>query len=260
MTSSSPARSPHLSRRSAPAALALTLALAACGSTPVGAPPPLSPAAYPLPSGEAAMRDPLPLPPAMAQTAPPVPAASASLWSGSRGSLLGDDRAVTRGDILTVVIEIDDSAEISNSTDRSRQGSESLGVDALFGLPEMLDGNLGGGAGVSPAVEFSSGHDFSGEGSVSRAEELELRVAATVTEVLPNGVLAIAGSQEVRVNNELRELLVTGFVRPADISRRNEITYDKIASARISYGGRGQITDMQQPRYGQQALDTLLPF
>jgi flagellar L-ring protein precursor FlgH len=133
-------------------------------------------------------------------------------------------------------------------------------VDALLGLPQMLDGNLGGDAGLTPAVEFSSDHEFSGEGSVRRSEELELRVAATVTEVLPNGVLAIAGSQEVRVNNELRELLVTGFVRPADISRQNEVTYDRIASARISYGGRGQISDMQQPRYGQQALDGLLPF
>ncbi len=206
------------------------------------------------------MQDPLPLPVAMQPFPEYRAASSASLWSGDRGSLLGDDRAVTRGDILTVVIEIDDSAEISNSTERSRGGSDSLGIDALFGLPEALDGELPGGAGLSPAVELSSEHDFSGEGTVSRAEELELRVAATVIDVLPNGVMSIAGSQEVRVNNELRELLVTGFVRPADISRQNEITYDKIASARISYGGRGQITDMQQPRPGQQVLDSVLPF
>jgi len=95
---------------------------------------------------------------------------------------------------------------------------------------------------------------------VRRNEKLTLRVAATVTDVLPNGVLAIAGNQEVRVNFEMRELLVSGFVRPEDISRQNQITYDKIASARVSYGGRGQISDMQQPRYGQQALDMVLPF
>ncbi len=245
--------------RCAPATLLLFASLAACTSAPIGQPPAFAPADYPMPMQEEAMRDPLP-PPAVMAPLPQASTSSASLWSGSRGSLLGDNRAAARGDILTVVIEIDDSAQISNSTDRSRQGSEELGIDALFGLPEALEGNLAADAGISPAVGLSSGHEFTGEGSVRRAEELELRVAATVTEVLPNGVLSIAGSQEVRVNNELRELLVTGFVRPADISRQNEVTYDKIASARISYGGRGQITDMQQPRIGQQALDGLLPF
>ena len=93
-----------------------------------------------------------------------------------------------------------------------------------------------------------------------RNERLELRIAATVTSVLPNGVLAIEGTQEVRVNFELRELLVSGYVRREDITRQNEITYDKIASARVSYGGRGQITDVQQPRYGQQVADIILPF
>ena len=73
-------------------------------------------------------------------------------------------------------------------------------------------------------------------------------------------MLQIEGAQEVRVNFELRELIVSGFVRPEDISRQNEITYDKIAQARVSYGGRGQITDMQQPRIGQQVVDAALPF
>ncbi|MEM6303399.1 MAG: flagellar basal body L-ring protein FlgH [Pseudomonadota bacterium] len=183
-----------------------------------------------------------------------------SLWSGTRGSLLGDRRAVQRGDILTVVIEIDESAEISNSTDRSRSGSDSLGVPGLFGIPQRLDENLPEGASSAELVNVNSSSQSSGDGSVQREEELTLRIAATVVDVLPNGVLSIAGSQELRVNFELRELLVTGFVRPADISRQNEITYDKIASARISYGGRGQITDVQQPRIGSQILDAILPF
>ncbi len=113
---------------------------------------------------------------------------------------------------------------------------------------------------MANAVGMSSSSAFNGNGSVKRNEKLELRVAATVVGTLPNGVLKIQGTQEVRVNFELRELLVTGFVRPEDISRQNEIPYDKIASARISYGGRGQITDVQQPRYGQQIADIILPY
>lgn len=184
----------------------------------------------------------------------------ASLWDGGRQSLLGDRRAMNRGDILTVVIEIDDKAEISNTTARSRSGSESLGIPDLFGVPERVNQSITDGASLDSAVALDSASQSRGDGSVKRNEKLTLRVAATITEVLPNGVLAIQGSQEVRVNFELRELLVTGFVRPADISRQNEITYDKIASARISYGGRGQISDMQQPRIGQQVLDAILPF
>ncbi|KUP94759.1 flagellar basal body L-ring protein FlgH [Tritonibacter horizontis] len=185
---------------------------------------------------------------------------SASLWSGSRQSLLGDRRATKKGDILTVVIEIDEEASISNDTSRSRNASESLQVPQLLGLPQRLNEDLPTGASSAELVDLGSSSSSGGSGSVSRSEKLELRVAATVVDVLPNGVLAINGSQELRVNFELRELLVSGYVRPDDISRQNEITYDKIASARVSYGGRGQITDVQQPRYGQQVLDAVLPF
>jgi len=183
-----------------------------------------------------------------------------SLWAGDRGSLLGDPRAAQRGDILTVVIEINDSASISNSTDRSRTGSESLSIPNLFGIPQRIDETLPEGATLNAAVDFNSNSTFGGTGSVQRNEQLELRIAATVVGVMPNGVLSIQGSQEVRVNNEMRELLVSGFVRPEDISRQNEITYDKMASARISYGGRGQISNVQQPRVGQQVTDLILPF
>ncbi|GGH39476.1 flagellar L-ring protein precursor FlgH [Cribrihabitans marinus] len=184
----------------------------------------------------------------------------ASLWSSGQRSLLGDKRATKKGDILTVVIEIDEKAEISNDTERSRGGSESLQLPQLFGLPQRLDEKLPPGATAADAVSIDSSSRSVGEGSVKRKEKLTLRVAATVIDVLPNGVLSISGTQELRVNFELRELLVSGFVRPEDISRQNEITYDKIASARVSYGGRGQITDVQQPRYGQQVLDAVLPF
>lgn len=184
----------------------------------------------------------------------------ASLWSGNRKSLLGDRRALQRGDILTVVIEIDDKAEISNSTGRSRSGSENLSLPSFFGIPQRVDSVLPDGASLDSAVSTNSSSASSGSGSVSRTEKLTLRVAATVVDVLQNGILSIQGTQEVRVNYEIRALLVAGYVRPEDISRQNEITYDKIASARISYGGRGQISDVQQPRLGQQVADIILPF
>jgi flagellar L-ring protein precursor FlgH len=181
-----------------------------------------------------------------------------SLWTGARNSLLGDRRAGERGDILTVVIEIDERAEMSNSTSRSRSAGESMEVPQLFGIPQRQ--NMPEGASAENPVDITSSSSSDGDGQVRRREKLTLRIAATVTDVMPNGVIRIQGSQEVRVNFEMRELLVSGFVRPEDITRDNQITYDKIASARISYGGRGQITDVQQPRWGQQVADIILPF
>lgn len=191
---------------------------------------------------------------------PTGPTEASSLWAANSDSLFGDRRAGRRGDILTVVIQIDDKAEISNSSGRSRSGSQKMGIPSLFGIPQRLNEKLPTGASMEEAVSTSSDSTFAGQGSVQRNEKLTLRVAATVVEELPNGVLRIEGQQEVRVNFELRELIVTGYVRPADISRQNEITYDRIAGARIAYGGRGQITDVQQPKYGQQITDTILPF
>jgi flagellar L-ring protein precursor FlgH len=199
----------------------------------------------------------MPLPAALEASRP---GDSASLWSRDETSLLGDRRASKQGDILTVVVEIDESAEISNSTERSRSGSEEMRIPEFLGIPQRINQGRTNPIPFDPAVSANSSSSSDGEGSVQRSEELTLRIAATVTDVLQNGVLKIQGSQEVRVNFEIRELLVTGYVRPKDISRQNEITYDKIASARISYGGRGQISDVQQPRYGQQIADIVLPF
>ncbi len=184
----------------------------------------------------------------------------ASLWSGNRESLLGDRRAMQRGDILTVVIEINDSASISNKTGRTRSGREEMGISGLLGLPQRINKGLPEGASMDDAINTNSDSNYTGNGTVARKEQLKLRVSVTVIDRMPNGILRIEGSQEIRVNNELRELLVSGYARPTDISRQNEITYDKISGARISYGGRGQITDVQQPRYGQQIADILLPF
>nr|WP_142638315.1 flagellar basal body L-ring protein FlgH [Ruegeria faecimaris] len=231
------------------------LALTACGRLDhLGKPPSFTPA------DESAEHVAMLWPGLPLHTQPQRNVDRSSLWSGGQQSLLGDQRAIKKGDILTVVIELDEKAEISNDTNRSRSGSENLEVPDLFGLPQRALERLPDGATLDEAVGIDSSSVSKGKGSVKRKEKLTLRVAATVIDALPNGVLAISGSQELRVNFELRELLVTGYVRPQDISRKNEITYDKIASARVSYGGRGQIMDVQQPRYGQQVLDTVLPF
>lgn len=202
---------------------------------------------------------------AAAMSAIPIPndistrhaADRASLWTAGRQSLLGDRRADKAGDILTVVIKIDDKAQVSANSQTGRSGTEKMSVGSYLGFESKAPLDQ---IALSPGVSTSSSSASAGDGTTSRNEKITLRVAATVIGTLPNGVLQIQGSQEVRVNYELRELLVTGFVRPEDISRQNEIPYDKIASARISYGGRGQITNMQQPRIGQQITDMVLPF
>lgn len=188
------------------------------------------------------------------------PTEQSSLWTAQRSSLLGDHRASKRGDILTVVVQINDQATINDSSGRSRTASDKVGMPSLFGIPQRLDAILPPGATSANLVSTSSASTFAGTGNVARNEKVTLRLAATVVEKLPNGVLRIEGQQQVRVNNEMRDLLVSGYVRPDDISRQNEITYDKIADAQISYGGRGQLTDVQQPSWGQQIADQVLPF
>lgn len=232
----------------------LGLSLAGCSSSKLGNDPQLTPEAD---TAEfVAMTNPELNVPPMAQTS----AGNASLWNGSTRSLVGDQRAQNRGDILTVVIEIDDRAEMSNSSGRSRSGEEELGISGLFGIPQRLDESLPEGASSDELIGTNSSSTFKGSGNISRRDKLTLRVAATVIESLPNGVLHIQGSQEVRVNAEMRVLTVSGFVRPRDIDRNNEIDYDRIAGARISYGGEGLISSAQRPRIGQQVVDRYMPF
>lgn len=199
-------------------------------------------------------------PDAMIAGLPQTNTSSASLWSNAHNSLVADSRASSRGDILTVVIEIDDEAEIQNSSGRSRSASDEVSIPALAGLPQRAAKSLPEGASMEELIDAESSSTFKGSGNTKRRDKMTLRIAATVVEQMPNGVLRIEGSQEVRVNFEMRILTVSGFVRPSDIGRKNEIAYDRIAGARISYGGKGQISDMQQPRYGQQIADILLPY
>jgi len=190
----------------------------------------------------------------------PMPAAynPNSLWRSGSRAFFKDQRAHQVGDILTVKVKITDKAVIDNETKRSRKSEEDAGVDDLLGLSKVpifkkvpIPGKV---------ISTDSTATTEGKGSVNRKEDLRTNVAAVVTQVLPNGNMVIEGRQEIRVNFELRELVVGGIVRPEDIESDNTLESTKIAQARIAYGGRGQITDVQQPRYGQQVLDIILPW
>jgi flagellar L-ring protein precursor FlgH len=235
--------------------LAACLILAGCGNLDhVGRAPEFSP--IDSSNERAAMYSALP------ESSDPTTATSASsLWTAQRSSLLGDHRAGHRGDILTVVVEINDQATLKDSSGRTRKASSTAGIPQLLGIPQILDaGVLPGGATSSSLVSANTSSTFSGTGNISRNEKVTLRLAATIVEELPNGVLRIEGMQQVLVNDEMRDLLVSGYIRPDDISRQNEVAYDKIANAQISYGGRGMISDIQSPGWGQQITDQIMPF
>jgi flagellar L-ring protein FlgH len=180
-----------------------------------------------------------------------------SLWRTGSRAFFKDQRAHQVGDILTVTVNITDQAQIANETQRSRAESEDSGITNFFGAKTVPLINETVGNRLLTADSTSSSD---GKGSVNRQETLQTNIAAVVTQVLPNGNLVVEGKQEIRVNTEIRELIVGGIVRPEDIQSDNLIDSTKIAEARIAYGGRGQISDVQQPRYGQQVFDVLLPF
>ncbi len=181
-----------------------------------------------------------------------------SLWRNGSRAFFKDQRAMQVGDLMTVKVKISDNATIANETQRSRASKEDSGLTDFAGS-KLLSGKA---AQVLPGriLTADSTSSTDNKGSVNRQEALLTNVAAVVTQVLPNGNLVVEGKQEIRVNFEIRELIVAGIVRPEDIESDNTIDSTKIAQARIAYGGRGQITDVQQPRYGQQVLDVLLPF
>ncbi len=197
----------------------------------------------------------MPLPTPIAEVQAPN-----SLWRSGAKSFFNDQRANKIGDILTVNIEITDSAQVNNTTARSRTSNTETGIQALLGLEDTIQNALPGTPSLDPAVGFDSTTSSNGTGSVNRQEKVSLTVAAVITDRLANGNLVIGGSQEVRINNELRELLVSGVIRPEDIASNNTIEHTKIAEARISYGGRGDISQMQRDKYGKLLYDQIAPF
>jgi flagellar L-ring protein precursor FlgH len=186
----------------------------------------------------------------------PPPVAN-SLWRPGSRTFLRDQRAAQVGDLITVLVSIQDQAQMQNRTLRARSGSDTMGIPQFFGLqtrwfPPPAD--------PSTLVQTNGTQDSDGDGTLKRNETVALRLAATVTQILPNGNFVVAGKQQVRVNAEMRELSVQGVIRPQDIASDNTVRHDRLAEARIDYGGRGSLSDIQRPRWGQQVLDAVLPF
>src|SRR5579863_4774543 len=181
-----------------------------------------------------------------------------SLWRNGSRSFFKDQRAHQIGDLLTVTVNITDQANFANETQRQRIATEDAGITSFLG--SALLGQNASKALTGRMFQADSNSQTDGKGSIVRQETLQTNVAAIVTQVLPNGNLVVEGKQEIRVNYEKRELIVAGIVRPEDIQSDNTIDSSKIAQARIAYGGHGEISDIQQPRYGSQVMDVLLPF
>lgn len=230
----------------------LLLGLAGCATDPrdIGREPALTAVG----SGLLADRVPLPAEP----TPQPTYRPGNSIWQDASADLFRDPRARKIGDILTVKIQIKDKATLDNNSKRSRDATTKL--KPKIGYDLATSGGLNHTGDMSVDVEADAETSTDSKGGITRSEKIDLLVAAVVTGVLPNGNLIISGSQEVRVNYDVRELSMAGIVRPRDISTDNTIEYDKVAEARISYGGRGRIMEVQQPAVGQQLFDLLTPF
>jgi len=238
--------------------VALAMIVTACSSldriSQIGATPTLAPIENPVKQpGYRSISMPMP------DAQRPLPMAN-SLWRPGSRAFFKDQRARRVGDIVTVSVDISDTAAIDNTTTRTRANTEDADMTNMLGFENQLSKVLPEGVTGASLVSLGSTSKSEGVGEVERSETITMTIAAVVTQILPNGNMVIWGHQEVRVNFEVRELLVAGVVRPEDISSSNTITHTQIAEARIAYGGRGQLTDVQQPRYGQQVLDIVLPF
>jgi flagellar L-ring protein precursor FlgH len=189
-----------------------------------------------------------------------TPHAPNSLWRAGARSFFRDQRAARVGDILTVDIEIADKAELTNTSNRTRTSSTSAGVTNFFGFENTAGRAFPDGFDPTSLINGEADSSATGQGSINREEKIDLKVAAVVVEVLPNGNFVIAGRQQVRINAEMRELTISGIIRPEDINEENAIRHDQIAEARVSYGGRGQISAVPRPRWGQRVADAVSPW
>jgi flagellar L-ring protein FlgH len=240
------------------AILLLPAMLMACGNperlSRIGRPPALSAVTNPT-------QDPTWRPVSMPTPGAQIPVtADNSLWRAGSRTFLRDQRASQVGDLITVLVSIQEEAQLQNRTRATRNATQSMGIPNLFGLEASVPRLFPQGTAADSLVNTTGSGDTNGQGEIRRQDTVTLRIAATVTQLLANGNMVVMGRQEVRVNNELRELSVQGVLRPQDIASDNTVRHDRLAEARIAYGGRGALSDVQQPRLGNQLLDNLLPF
>jgi flagellar L-ring protein precursor FlgH len=197
---------------------------------------------------------------ASAREGVPQPASANSLWRSGARAFFFDQRASKVGDILTVLITINDNANIQNQTAASRTGANTAGITNLLGLESTLGKILPKAFNPATAIGTNSSLANSGTGTITRQDQINLTIAAVVTKVLPNGNMVIQGRQEVKTNQDLRELTVAGIVRPEDITSANTINHTQIAEARIDYGGRGDLSAVQKTPGGTALLQRFAPF
>lgn len=234
--------------------LAVSLMLGGCGGlkrlSEVGRPPAMDPTADPT-------ADPKWRPVSMPMPTPqPTPNNPNSLWRSGSRAFFKDQRAAQVGDIVTVLVNINDAANLKNVTSAARNSSENAAMPNFFGLEKLVPSNVN----PSSLLKANSDNNNAGTGQIQRNEAVTLRLAGVVTQVLPNGNLVVAARQQFVVNSELRDLQVTGVIRPQDIASDNTVQHDRMAEARIAYGGRGQLTELQRARWGQQMIDILMPW
>jgi flagellar L-ring protein precursor FlgH len=250
-------RTLRISRRATRPVVCLGLGawlLSGCGTltklSEVGRDPAMTPTEDPT-------KDPKWRPLTMPMPAPqPSPVEANALWRSGSRAFFKDQRAAQVGDIVTVLVNMNDSANLKNNTTSTRASTDTAGLANLFGLEAIVPKAITPDA----LLAAKSGNSNIGTGQIQRNEAVTLRLAGIVTQVLANGNLVVAARQEFMVNGELRDLQVTGVIRPQDIASDNTVPHDRMAEARISYGGRGQLTDLQRARWGQQMMDILMPF
>ena len=231
------------------------LLLVGCGSltrlSEVGRPPSMTPTSDPT-------KDPswrpvsMPMPKLEA-----TPNEANALWRSGSRAFFKDQRAAQVGDIVTILVSMNDTANVKNATTTSRTSAETGSLAGFFGMESLLPKTV---TDPSKILDLGSTNNNGGSGQIQRTDAVTIRLAGVVTQVLPNGNLVVAARQEFRVNHELRELQVTGVIRPQDIASNNTVNHDRMAEARIAYGGRGELNDVQHARWGQQLMDILLPF